>query len=205
MDSHWKKLPLEFYQREDVTQIAQDLLGKKLCTNIHGAFTAGKIVETEAYHAPEDAASHAYLNRKTKRTMPFYQSGGIAYVYLIYGVYKLFNIITHIEGVPHAVLIRAIEPIDGIDIMLYRRNLNKIQRNLTGGPGLTSMALGIDMTHNGISMTSDVIWIGDAPKVDEHEVIASPRVGLGKNVIEPYYSIPWRFRLKNNPFTSPAK
>ncbi|MGI9527707.1 MAG: DNA-3-methyladenine glycosylase [Weeksellaceae bacterium] len=199
------KLPARFYERDDVSQIAKDLLGKKLCTHINGEFTAGVIVETEAYQAPEDAASHAYLNKKTKRTAPFYQSGGIVYVYLIYGVYKLFNIITNIEGIPHAVLIRAIEPTEGIDIMLERRNLKQVKRNLTGGPGLMSMALGIEMIHNGESIHGDRIWIDYAKPISENQIIASPRIGLGKRVHEPWYSIPWRFRIKGNPFTSPAK
>ena len=199
------KLSTSFYQRNDVVQIAKDLLGKKLCTNINDEFTSGLIVETEAYKAPEDPASHAFNHRLTSRTKAFYELGGISYVYLIYGIYKLFNVITNTDGIPHAVLIRAIEPVDGIDIMLKRRNLKQVKRNITGGPGLTSMALGIELEHNYESLQEDLIWIEDIPKVDDFEIMASARVGLGKSVPEPYYSMPWRFRIKDNAFTSPAK
>lgn len=199
------KLSNAFYHRNDVVQIARDLLGKKLCTNINDQFTSGLIVETEAYRAPEDPASHAFQNRITPRTKPFFEQGGISYVYLIYGVYKLFNVITNLADEPHAVLIRAIEPLEGVDVMLERRSLDIIKRNLTGGPGLVSIAMGIDMSHNLESLEGDLIWIENASGIDEEQVIASPRVGMGKNVFEPYYSMPWRFRLKDNPFTSPAK
>lgn len=200
-----QKLPIHFYQREDVVQIAQDLIGKMVCTHIEGKFTSGMIVETEAYRAPEDKASHAFNHLKSKRTMPFYEAGGIVYTYLIYGVYTLFNIITSVQEVPHAVLIRAIEPKEGIDVMLQRRGLDKVKRNLTGGPGLTSMALGIEMKHNLEPITGNLIWIEDGINVNKSHLIASPRVGLGKRITEPYLSMPWRFRLKDNSFTSPAK
>lgn len=199
------KLSKSFYQRSDVPQIARELLGKKLCTHINNQYTSGIIVETEAYCAPEDPASHAFQNRFTKRTKPFFDAGGISYVYLIYGLYKLFNVVTNVENVPHAILIRGLEPIDGVDVMLERRKLTSIKRNLTGGPGLLSMALGIEMMHNQEPLNGDLIWIEDGPTLASNEICASPRVGLGKNVFEPYYSIPWRFRIKNNPFTSPAK
>ncbi|MDO5654526.1 MAG: DNA-3-methyladenine glycosylase [Flavobacteriaceae bacterium] len=194
------KLSPDFYLRNDVVLIAQELLGKKLCTNINGIFTSGIIVETEAYSAPEDPASHAYKGKLTPRTMPFFEKGGIAYVYLIYGVYKLFNVITNEQNHPHAVLIRAIQPVDGIEFMLKRRNLTQITRNITSGPGLTSIALGIELNHNLVSLWSDEIWIENAASIPQENIDASPRIGMGKNVFEPYYSMPWRFRIKENYF-----
>lgn len=199
------KLEAAFYLRDDVVQIARELLGKKLCTQIGGEFTSGIIVETEAYRAPEDPASHAFNNRLTPRTQAFYAEGGIAYVYLIYGMYKLFNVVTNFRDEPHAILIRAVEPVDGIEVMLHRRNLTEIKRNLTGGPGLVSMALGIDLQHNFEPLSGDLIWIEDATEISSDEIVASPRVGMGRNVFEPYYTMPWRFRIKGNKFTSPAK
>ena len=200
-----QKLTSSFYLRDDVVKIARELLGKKLCTLIDGKFTSGIIVETEAYRAPEDPASHAFNNRKTDRTRAFYHHGGISYVYLIYGIYKLFNVITNVEEEPHAVLIRAVEPVDGTDFMLERRGLKKIARNLTGGPGLVSIALGIGLEHNFEPLEGDLIWIEDAPDLPSNRIMESPRVGMGSNVFEPYFTMPWRFRIKDNKFTSPAK
>lgn len=203
MNKH--KLPPDFYLRDDVVAIAKELLGKKLCTNFNGGFTSGIIVETEAYRAPEDPASHAFQNRLTPRTKAFFEDGGIAYVYLIYGMYKLFNVVTNFRDIPHAILIRAVEPVDGVELMLERRKLETVKRNLTGGPGLVSMALGIDLEHNFENLNGNQIWIEDAPEVSENQIVSSARVGMGNNVFEPYFSMPWRFRIKNNKFTSPAK
>lgn len=205
MHENSTKLNLDFYQRADVVQIAKDLLGKKLCTHINGAFTSGIIVETEAYRAPEDPASHAFQNKLTPRTKAFFAQGGVAYVYLIYGMYNLFNVVTNVEGVPHAVLIRAIEPKEGVEVMLKRRKLDKVKRNLTGGPGILSIALGIELAHNFEPLDQNNIWIEGAENIAENKIIASPRVGMGENVFEPYFSMPWRFRIKDNKFTSPAK
>ena len=124
-----------FYRRKDVVTIAKELLGKILVTNIEGAYTSGMIVETEAYAGALDKASHAFNNRRTNRTETMYANGGVAYVYLCYGIHHLFNVVTNTEHIPHAVLIRAVEPLEGIDIMLARRKKEKIAANLTGGPG----------------------------------------------------------------------
>src|SRR6476659_10177981 len=113
-------LPLRFYQQKSVVKIARDLLGKILVTNLEGKYCSGRIVETEAYKGIVDKASHAYNSRRTKRTTIMYRPGGVAYVYLIYGIHHLFNVVTNIEEEPHAVLIRAIEPIIGIDTMMMR-------------------------------------------------------------------------------------
>src|ERR1700742_4256945 len=137
------KLPLSFYQRNDVVQISRELLGKYLFTCIDGEITGGYIVETEAYHGVIDRASHAFGNRQTPRTSTMFKKGGIIYVYLCYGIHEMLNVVTSPEGVPHAVLIRALNPTDGIDIMLMRRNMNAIKNNITAGPGSVAQALGI--------------------------------------------------------------
>ncbi|SVE63860.1 uncharacterized protein METZ01_LOCUS516714, partial [marine metagenome] len=129
------KLGIDFYQRENILAISHDLLGKVLCTNFNGSLTAGIIVETEAYAGVADRASHAYGGRRTNRTEVMYSPPGTAYVYLCYGMHHLFNVVTNVEGIPHAVLIRGIEPIEGIDIILQRRKMSKLLPKLTAGPG----------------------------------------------------------------------
>jgi len=209
------KLGIDFYQREDVLAISRKLLGNVLCTNFNGSLTAGIIVETEAYAGVADRASHAYGSRRTNRTQVMYSPPGTAYVYLCYGIHHLFNVGTNLEGVPHAVLIRAIEPIEGIDIMLQRRKMSKLLQKLTAGPGILSQALGISTQHSGISLLGDNIWIDDNHpsnrskqsdgynKPKNFDIISSPRVGCqyaGKDAHNP-----WRFRIKGNKWVSPAK
>src|SRR5205823_6322250 len=132
-----------------------DLLGKYLYTRLDGVVTGGYIVETEAYNGFMDKASHAYGNRRTSRTQTMYEQGGIAYIYLCYGIHEMFNVVTSVEGQPHAVLIRAIQPTDGIDIMQYRRNMAIVKPNITSGPGSVGKALGITRKLNGIDLQSD--------------------------------------------------
>ncbi|MCB2407033.1 DNA-3-methyladenine glycosylase [Hymenobacter lucidus] len=198
------KIPLAFYQRPDVVQIARDLLGKYLFTRIDGVLTGGRIVETEAYAHIGDQACHSHLGRYTARTKVMYEAGGVAYTYLIYGRYVLFNIITNEAGKADAVLIRGLEPVEGIPEMLLRRGLTKSARNLTGGPGLLTQALGITTKHYGTSLTDELIWLEDhhEPVADEL-VIASPRVGIDYAGLDA--ALPWRFRLKGSPWTSPAR
>ena len=199
-----KKLNEEFYTKKNVVELSKQLLGKYLCANINTEYAEGKIVETEAYKAPEDRGSHAYGNKRTPRTEVFFHKGGVAYVYLIYGMYRLFNVITNMEGVPHAILIRAIEPIKGIEIMKRRRRMKEINPNLTAGPGLLSEALGIEIKHNRTSLLGNAIWIEDRNEmIRSSQIIASPRVGM--NFEGKYKTIPWRFRIRDNPWTSPAK
>lgn len=200
-----KKLPLSFYTRNDVVQISRDLLGKFLLTRIGGeTVTGGMIVETEAYHGPEDKASHAYKGRFTARTKIMYEEGGVAYVYFCYGIHYLFNVVTNIKGVPHAVLVRALEPTDGIDLMLKRRKKEQFDQRLAAGPGSVCQALGITKEQNALSLQGDEIWIEDRDvNVSPEEVIASPRVGVqyaGEDAL-----LPWRFRIRGNKFSSPAK
>ena len=146
------KLNKEFYLEKDVDRIAQNLLGKFLVTNFDGLLTSGKIVETESYAGVTDKASHAYAGRRTKRTEIMYRQGGTIYVYLIYGIYSMFNIVTNKENIPHAILIRALEPVDGIETILSRRKLDKPKYNLSAGPGLLTQALGITTKQSGLSL-----------------------------------------------------
>ncbi len=190
------KLLREFYVRPSVVQIAKDLLGKYLLTRLEDTVTGGIIVETEAYAGPEDRASHAYNSRRTSRTEIMFHEGGVAYVYLCYGIHHLFNIVTNVEGIPHAILIRAIEPSDGIDQMLLRRNMKEVSPKLSGGPGTLTQALGIKTTHTQTDLTGEQIWLEDRGfLVPEDKIIAGPRVGVsyaGEDAENP-----WRFQLKN--------
>ncbi len=198
------KLPREFYTRPDVVQISKELLGKYLYTHIDGMLTGGMIVETEAYSGRNDKACHAYLERRTNRTAIMYAEGGRVYVYLIYGIYSLFNIVTNAEGLADAVLIRAIEPTEGIKEMQLRRNLHGMPHNLTGGPGLLTMALGIKTKHYGEDLTGNLIWVEDnGVTIPETDIVASPRVGIA--YAEEHAHLPWRFRVKGNKWTSKAK
>ena len=197
-------LPKSFYQREDVLQISKELLGKHLVTNFDGIRTVGKIVETEAYRGPEDKACHAYNNRRTKRTETMFAKGGVAYVYLCYGIHHLFNVVTGKQDVPHAILIRAVEPVEGMDVMLARRKFTKIKTTLTAGPGTLTKALGITTAHDTLDLTGNQIWIEDTgEEIKEKNIIASPRVGVA--YAQEDALLPWRFRVKNSKWTSPAK
>src|SRR5476651_1862925 len=142
------KLPLSFYTHNDVLAITRNLLGKYLMTRIDGVVTGGYIVEAEAYNGVVDKASHAYGNRLTPRTKTMFMQGGIAYVYLCYGIHEMFNIVTSAEGRPQAILIRAIEPTEGLDEMMSRRNMISLKPNITSGPGSVAKALGISRNIN---------------------------------------------------------
>ena len=197
------KISKKYYLNEDVIKIAKDLLGKCLITSIHNKITAGIIVETEAYHSKERAC-HAYNNRRTPRTEVMFYSGGIAYVYQCYGIHYLFNIVTNVEDKAEAVLIRAIQPIEGIDTMLKRRNAKEISYSLTSGPGSLTQALGITKEHNKTDLTGNTIWLED-PGItySSKEIIVSSRVGV--NYAEEDANLPWRFRVKDSPWCSKAK
>ena len=194
------KIKEEFYERSDILLIAQELLGKVLLTNFQGQLTSGIIVETEAYEGLTDKASHAYGGKKTNRTITMYESGGVAYVYLCYGIHHLFNIVTNKEKIPHAILIRAIEPIDGLPIMLKRRNKKNKNFKLTSGPGSMTKAMGITMSNSGESLMNDLIWLEDQNINIKNDIISSPRVGIP--YAEEDISNPWRFRIQDNPWTS---
>jgi len=194
-----------FYRRFDVLQISKDLLGKYLFTEIDGEVAGGKIVETEAYAHQGDQATQMHLNRRTTHTEVMYSSGGVAYVYTVYRVHRMFNIITNEEGKPDAVLIRAIEPTVGVEIIQQRRNLTEAGPRLTAGPGMLTQALGITTDLYGLDLTTGkTIWMEDrGEEVSEDEIIASPRVGIdyaGEDAL-----LPWRFRIVDNPWMSRAK
>ncbi|NGX50226.1 MAG: putative 3-methyladenine DNA glycosylase [Chlamydiae bacterium] len=192
-----KKTPLKFYRGGEILQIGRELLGKYLFTCIDGELTGGMIIETESYKGPEDKASHAYGNRKTKRTSVLFEKGGVAYVYLCYGIHHLFNIVTYKAGTPHAILVRAILPTDGIKTMVKRRKKESLSPALTDGPGTVTQALGINTHHTGLSLLSDTIWIEERGiTIAPDRVICSPRVGI--DYAEEDALLPWRFRLAEN-------
>lgn len=196
------RLSADFYLREDTVQIAKDLLGKVLVTTFNNQRTAGRIVETEAYKAPEDKACHAYLNRNTKRTKTMFLPGGVAYIYLCYGIHHLFNVVTGPEGAAHAVLVRGLEPMEGQDIMLERRKLDRIKPQLTAGPGVMSVAMGIHKRYDAISLTDaeGPIWIEDAPNLAADNIQAGPRIGI--DYAEECAAWPWRFFQKDSRWVS---
>ncbi|MBO9732774.1 MAG: DNA-3-methyladenine glycosylase [Chitinophaga sp.] len=197
-----KKIPLSFYRQPDVVNIAKELLGKTLVTNIDGMRTSGVIVETEAYAGVTDRASHAWNERRTSRTAVMYEPGGVAYVYLCYGIHYLFNVITHMADMPHAVLIRALEPADGLEIMKARFG-NQPTHNITAGPGNLSKALGIDNKLTGESLNGATVWIEDAPTLPDDLIVASTRVGVAYAGEDAY--LPYRFNIKNNAWVSKGK
>jgi DNA-3-methyladenine glycosylase len=195
------KLAASYYHSPDVVAISKDLIGKYLFTCIDGVITGGYIVETEAYNGITDRASHAFGNRITPRTSTMFMQGGIAYVYLCYGIHEMFNIVTNTEGQPHAILIRAINPTDGIEAMQVRRNMPVPKPTITKGPGSVAKAMGISRAINTFSLQGDTIWIEDRGLFFPDESIAAvPRVGVdyaGDDALLPY-----RFYIKGNPYVS---
>lgn len=183
------KLQRKFYLGDDVVGLAHSFLGKVLVSNISGKLTSGIITETEAYAGTHDRASHAWGDRYTERTAPMYQDGGIAYVYLIYGIYSLFNIVTATAGTPHAILVRGIQPLDGIEHMQQRRGTEKM-KGFCDGPGKLSIALGIHYSHSGEELTGNKIWIEDRGIVPEpSQIKTGPRIGIdyaGEDAFLPY-------------------
>ena len=195
------KLPLSYYLNPDVIFVAKDLLGKVLFTQIEGQITAGIIVETEAYFGEIDKASHAYGGRRTNRTEIMYSEGGVSYVYLCYGIHHLFNIVTSVKGEPHAVLVRAIEPLIGTEIMEQRRNMSITKSAISSGPGSAAKALGIDFSFNKKDLGGEEIWIEDhGIKYAEDQIVASPRVGVAYAQEDAF--LPWRFFVKDNKYVS---
>lgn len=198
-----RRLDKHFYRREDVTGIARHLLGKFLLTQIDGNISGGMIVETEAYRGPEDKACHAWNNKKTARTRPMFEAGGIAYVYLCYGIHHLFNVVTGPEDSPHAVLIRAIQPTENTEIMMRRRKLNRLSAKVGAGPGILSQALGITTDLSGQSLldSDSPIWIEDRGIHPEERFLSeTPRIGV--DYAGEWAQKKWRFCIKNNPWIS---
>jgi DNA-3-methyladenine glycosylase len=196
-----KKLPALFYQREDVLAISRELLGKILVTNWDGIITSGRIVECEAYAGFFDRASHAAGGRRTRRNEIMYAKGGFAYVYLCYGIHHLFNVVTNTQNVPHAVLIRALEPVNGIEKMLERTGKEKLDGTLTRGPGNVSKALGIHTRHSGMSLQSKELFLADDGFNYSPELIeTSGRIGV--EYAGPDAKLPYRFYIRGNAFVS---
>lgn len=196
-----RKLSKDFYQRSDVLLVAQELLGKILVTRFNSIETSGRIVEVEAYAGTIDKASHAYAGRRTARNEVMYADGGAAYVYVCYGIHHLFNVVSNGKNIPHAILVRALEPLKGIETMLKRTGKKNLDNTLTRGPGNLSKALGIFTMHSGCSLQGKELFIADDGFVlSKKEMGISPRIGVdyaGKDALLPY-----RFYIKGNPFVS---
>jgi DNA-3-methyladenine glycosylase len=199
-----KMLNEKFYLRKDVVKISKDLLGKVIVTYFDGQLTAARITETEAYNGIVDKASHAYNNRRTKRTEIMYAKGGAAYVYLCYGIHHLFNVVTNLKDVPNAVLIRAAEPVFGIGVMLMRTNKKKLDSTLTAGPGNVSKALGIYTHHTGKDLQSDNFFIADDGfRLLKNKIVTTPRIGVDYAAEDAL--LPYRFFIKDNAYVSGKK
>ena len=195
-----KKLPREFYTRSNVLTVARELLGKLLVvTDSSGQRVSGMIVEVEAYRGPEDRASHAYGGRRTNRTETMYRSGGVAYVYFVYGMYYQFNVVSNAADIPHAILVRALQPVEGIEMMRQRRHSHP-DRNLTNGPGKLCIAMGIDKQMDGADLLGNHVWLEDFEKVSASRTAKGARIGI--DYAEEWIEKPWRFWIRDNAFVS---
>jgi DNA-3-methyladenine glycosylase len=194
------KLPREFYTRTNVLTIARDLLGKLLVVPAaDGTRVSGMIVETEAYRGPLDRASHAYGGKRTKRTETMYGAGGTVYIFFVYGMYNQFNIVTNGEDVPHAILIRALQPIEGIELMRRRRH-GQPDHNLTNGPGKLCIAMGIDRRFDRANLLGSKVWLETGEKIFPRQIASGPRIGI--DYAQGWVDKPWRFWIKDNRFVS---
>ena len=196
-----KKLSLAFYKRKDVVEIAKNLLGKIIVTNVDGNITSARIVETEAYVAFVDKASHAYKGKRTNRNEAMYAAAGAVYVYICYGIHHMLNIVTNDFNVPDAILIRALEPINGIDIMLERTNKKILDSTLTKGPGNVAKALGITKNLSGLLLGNELINIyKDDFSIEQNEIGISKRIGINSAGADAL--LPYRFFIKGNKFVT---
>ena len=196
-----KKLPLNFYERKDVVRIAKDLLGKILVTNFDGCITSGRIVETEAYVAHTDKASHSFAGKRTGRNEHMYAAAGTAYVYICYGLHHMFNVVTNKKDIPDAVLIRAVEPLRGIDHMIARTGKSVADKTLTRGPGNVGKAMGIFKLHSGLHLLDEEIYINDdGTRYIKSEIAASTRIGVESAGTDA--QLPYRFYVKGNKYVS---
>ncbi len=192
------QIPKSFFNHKDVTHIAKSLLGKELFTVIKGQTTSGLIVESEAYSYRERGC-HAFNNNLTDRNKVMFEEGGIAYVYLCYGIHHLFNVVTNKKGKADAVLIRALQPRQGSVHMLTRMKVTTLKR-ITSGPGKLTKAMGIDRKWNGVSLSNSDLWIEEGVKVQSTQIVATTRIGIdyaGEDA-----RLPWRFYLKDNEWVS---
>jgi DNA-3-methyladenine glycosylase len=196
------KLERDFYTRADTLRVARELLGKRLVVpDVGGRRVSGRIVEVEAYLGAEDRAAHSFGGRRTRRTETMYAVGGTAYVFFVYGMHHQFNVVTGPEGRPHAVLVRAVEPEEGVELMKERRPVAK-ERELTSGPGKLCRALGIDLSFDGEDLTGGArAWIEDAgAKLKLAEIASGARIGVdyaGDDALKP-----WRFWVNGNVYVS---
>ncbi|HEV7798140.1 MAG TPA: DNA-3-methyladenine glycosylase [Pyrinomonadaceae bacterium] len=195
-----KKLPREFYTRTNVLTVARELLGKLLVVPAaNGERVSGKIVEVEAYRGPQDRAAHSYGGRRTRRTETMYGIGGTAYVFFVYGMYYQFNVVTNAAETPHAILIRAVEPVEGIELIRKRRR-GQADHNLTNGPGKLCIALGIDRTLDAADLLGECVWIEEHKSILRSQIASGLRIGI--DYAEEWKDKPWRFWVKDNPFVS---
>lgn len=192
-------MPRAFYARPVLT-VARELLGKILVHETSAGLVSGRIVEAEAYRGPEDRAAHSYGGRRTPRTEAMYGPPGYAYVFFVYGMHWHFNVVTTRVGAPHAVLIRAVEPVEGRELMAARRGLPPAARSLTNGPGKLCQAFGIDRSSYGLDLTSSPLYLVDGPRMRHAR---SPRVGV--DYAAEWAGVPWRFFVADSPFVSPAR
>ena len=199
-----KKLDHSFYDRKNVVKIARDLLGKILVTQFDGIRSSGRIVETEAYNGVNDRACHAFGGRRTARTEHIYGGPGTVYVYICYGMHHLFNVITNKKDIPHAVLIRALDPIEGVEHMLARTGKPLPDFTLTKGPGNLARALGMSKIHTGQNLFSDEIFIeDDGMRYKKDQVTITKRIGVESAREDA--ELPYRFIVKGNPYVSAKK
>ena len=194
------KLPREFYTRSNVLAVAKELLGKTLVVpDRRGRRVSGMIVEAEAYRGPKDRAAHSYGGRRTKRTEPMYSIGGTAYVFFVYGMYNQFNVVSNVEDVPHAILIRALEPLEGIEIMRRRRQVHS-DLNLTNGPGKLCIAMSIDRRLDAADLLGDKVWLEEGARILRSQIMSGPRIGI--DYAGEWIDKPWRFWIKGNAYVS---
>ncbi len=204
MKVHVEKLDHSFYDRKNVVKIARDLLGKILVTQFDGIRSSGRIVETEAYNGIHDRASHAFGGRRTVRTEPMFGDPGTVYVYISYGMHHLFNVVTNKKGSPHAVLIRALDPMEGINEMLNRTGKPIADFTLTRGPGNLARAMGISKIHTGQNLFSSEIFIeDDGQRYKKEDVVITKRIGVESAREDA--DLPYRFIVKGNPYVSGKK
>ena len=198
-----KRLTTSFYRSADVVRLSEQLIGKVLVSIIDDHYTSGIIVEAEAYRAPDDRACHAFGNRRTDRTEVMFAQGGIAYIYLCYGIHQLFNVVTGPRDYAHVILIRALEPLQGIDIMMHRRKMHKLEYKITRGPGALSMAMGFHRSMSGQSLITKEapFFIEDRNiRYSDHAIANGPRIGVDSS--GECASWPWRTYVRGNPYVS---
>jgi len=195
-----KRLERSFFKNSDVVELAQKLLGKIICTYVDNQYCEAMITETEAYSGENDKACHAHLGRFTKRTATMYEKGGTAYIYLCYGIHHLFNIVTNVEGKADAVLIRAVEPLEGVDIMLKRRKAKVLKPAVFSGPGKLTQAMAIHQSSNASDLVkSKSLYIVDS-EIEVTNIVKTTRIGI--DYAEEDALLPWRFYISGNKFVS---